>query len=108
SSLAVSLPHQYQLVARHLMQRRSGKGHGMVIKQKFSADVNAVGVGVQQYLVSSGMSACVLPDHLKKLGSLHKSFVIGGIQMHLTHMQRLIATIDIAGCPVIEPHLSLQ
>ncbi len=67
-----------------------------------------MGVGVQQYLVSSGMSACVLPDHLKKPGSLHKSFVIGGIQMHLAHMQRLIATIDIPGCPVIEPHLSLQ
>ena len=103
STFAVSLAHQYQFFSRHFRKWHTGKWHCMIIKQQFSADIHPMGMSIQQYLVTSSMNFRILADHTEQFCYFCHSFIVSGIQVHLPHMERLIATVDVSGCPVIKP-----
>ena len=67
-----------------------------------------MGMGVHQNLVASPMYPGIVPDHPEQLRSLLHPFVLCRIQMHLPHMQRLIAAVNVSGCPVVKPHSGFQ
>ena len=77
----------------------------MIIKQQFSTDIYPMGMCIQQYLVTSSMNFRILADHnhTEQFCCFCHSFIVRGIQVHLPHMECLIATVDVSGCPVIKP-----
>ena len=103
STFAVALAHQYQLFSRHFQKRHTGKWHCMIIKQQFSTDIYPMGMCIQQYLVTSSMNFRILADHTEQFCCFCHSFIVRGIQVYLPHMECLIATVDVSGCPVIKP-----
>ena len=62
-----------------------------------------MGMCIQQYLVTSSMNFRILADHTEQFCCFCHSFIVRGIQVHLPHMECLIATVDVSGCPVIKP-----
>lgn len=49
------------------------------------------------------MNFRILADHTEQFCCFCHSFVVRGIQVYLPHMEYLIATVDVSGCPVIKP-----
>lgn len=49
------------------------------------------------------MNFRILADHTEQFCCFCHSFIVRGIQVHLPHMECLIATVDVSGCPVIKP-----
>ena len=107
SAFAVTLTHQYQFFSRHFQKRHTGKWHRMVVKQQFSTDIYPMRMCVQQDLMASSVNPCVRADHAEQLCGLCHSLVICGVQMYLSHMQCLIAAVNVAGCPVVKPQSCL-
>ena len=105
--LAEALADQHQPLALVMLQGRAGVGHGVVVQQELAVHAHTVGVGIQQDLMTAGVLGGVVADHTEELVGLLHALVLGGVEMHLTHMEGLVAAVDVAGGAVVEPHTGL-
>ena len=79
----------------------------MIIQKQLAVDADTVRVRIQQHLVAARMLCRVITDHAEQFIRLLKSLILCGVQVYLTHVQRLITAIDILRCAVVEPHARL-
>ena len=105
--LAEALADQHQSLTLVMLQGRAGVGHGVVVQKELAVHAHAVGVGVQQDLVTAGVLGGVIADHAEELVGLLHALVLGGVEVDLTHVKSLVAAVDVAGGAVVEPHTGL-
>ena len=107
TALAEALAHQHQSIALIVLQGSTGERHCVIIQEQLAVYADTVGVRIQQHLVAACMLCRVIADHAEQFIRLFKSLILCGVQMYLTHVQRLIAAIDILRCAIVEPHARL-